>query len=374
LIAGYFQTEELVVICRVLSVNLLFASLITIPNSLFLREKRFRFIAVRTVVVQFLLGIVSSAAAIIGLRLYALLINPVGSAVLLFIINYSAYPIHFRLKINFNTIKKIFSYSAFQLLFNFINYFSRNLDNLLIGRFMGTEPLGYYEKSYRLMMMPMQMITHVISPVIHPVFSDYSNDKKRIYVNYLKIVRFLAWVGFPLSVLLFFTAKELILIIFGEQWKPSIPAFKILSISVGMQVIMSSGGSIFQAAGNTKHLFISGFLSAMLTVTGISIGVFGFRTLYATAGFVSGIVIINFVIGYFILIKITLKQSLWPFLRELPKPLFCAAVSGICLSLFDARFEGNLFVSLVLKTGIAGIVLAGINIKSLTGYMKVRGK
>lgn len=42
-------------------------------------------------------------------------------------------------------LRKIFSYSAYQFLFNVINYFSRNLDKLLIGKYMGMSDLGYYE-------------------------------------------------------------------------------------------------------------------------------------------------------------------------------------------------------------------------------------
>ena len=38
---------------------------------------------------------------------------------------------------------------------------------------MSMNSLGYYEKSYRLMMLPLQNITHVISPVMHPVFSNF---------------------------------------------------------------------------------------------------------------------------------------------------------------------------------------------------------
>jgi PST family polysaccharide transporter len=309
---------------------------------------------------------------IAGLRLYALLINPVGSAVMLFGINYLTYPIGFKFKINLSAIKKIFSYSAFQFLFSFVTYFSRNLDNLLIGKFMGPRPLGYYEKSYKLMMMPLQMITYVISPVIHPVFSDYSNDKKRIYSNYLKIVQILAGIGFPLSVLLFFTAKELILIVFGRAWEPSVSVFKILSISVGIQMVMSSAGSIYQAAGNTKHLFISGLLCAMMSVIGISVGVFEFKTLRATASFITGAVIINFAITYFLMIKITLRQSLNLFLKELVRPLFCAICSAIGFLLFDTYFEGNLVSSLGLKIMIASVIFIGVNIKSLAAYIKLK--
>jgi PST family polysaccharide transporter len=323
--------------------------------------------------VQFVLALVSLAAVASGLRLYALLINPVGSAIMLFLINYKTHPLGFNFRINIGHIKKVFSYSAFQYLFNFMSYFSRNLDNLLIGKFMGVGLLGYYEKSYRLMMTPLQMITHVITPVMHPVFSDYSNDKKMLYENYLKIVRFLAGIGLPLSVLLFFTAKEWILIIFGSAWEPSVPVFRILSISVGIQMILSSSGSIYQAAGDTKNLFIFGILYVMITVIGIGIGVFGFKTLYATAGLISAAMFVNFATAYFILIKITLQQSLYLFLKELMRPFFCTMLSGIFLFLCDSYFKGNLFVSLGLKIGIAGIVLVGINGKSLARYVKEKG-
>jgi O-antigen/teichoic acid export membrane protein len=159
-------------------------------------------------------------------------------------------------------LRQIFSYSAYQFLFNIINYFSRNLDKLLIGKYMGMSPLGYYEKSYRLMMLPLQNITQVITPVMHPIFSDYQNDLERLASGYERIVRFLAFIGLPLSVLLYFTASEVTLIIFGDQWIPSIPIFQILTLSVGIQIILSSSGSIFQAAGDTKSLFVCGLFSS----------------------------------------------------------------------------------------------------------------
>ena len=56
--------------------------------------------------------------------------------------------------------------------------------------------------------------------------------------------------------LLFFTAEEVTLIIFGDQWLPSVPVFRILSLSVGIQIMLSSSGSIFQAAGDTKSLVV----------------------------------------------------------------------------------------------------------------------
>lgn len=63
------------------------------------------------------------------------------------------------------------------------------------------------------MMLPLQNITQVITPVMHPIFSDFQNDKEKLATSYERIVRFLSFIGLPLSVLLFFTAEEVTLII-----------------------------------------------------------------------------------------------------------------------------------------------------------------
>jgi hypothetical protein len=90
------------------------------------------------------------------------------------------------------------------------------------------------------MMLPLQNITQVITPVMHPIFSDFQDDKAKLASSYERIVRILSFIGLPMSVLLFFTAQEVTLIIFGNQWLPSVPVFRILSLSVGVQIILSS--------------------------------------------------------------------------------------------------------------------------------------
>lgn len=213
LIAGYYGSGILRTLCQLLSVNLFFASANIVPGALFYRNKEFKFIAVRSFIIQIAGGAGAITAALCGAGLYALIINPILSSILIFVISYQRYPQRLRFTLGLKVLRKIFSYSAYQFLFNVINYFSRNLDKLLIGKYMSMSALGYYEKSYRLMMLPLQNITQVITPVMHPIFSDFQNDKEKLATSYERIVRFLSFIGLPLSVLLFFTAEEVTLII-----------------------------------------------------------------------------------------------------------------------------------------------------------------
>ena len=357
LIGRYYQDPILVPICQLLSINLFFSSLDIVPGALLYKNKLFKYIAIRTFCVQLIAGTMAVIAALSGLGIYSLLFNPIISSIVLFIISFIKFPQKFHLRLDFSALKKIFTFSAFQFFFNIINYFSRNLDKLIIGKKLGNVSLGYYEKSYRLMMLPLQTITQVASPVMLPVFSEFQNDKSLLARSYLKVVRLLALIGLPLSILLFFTSKELILIVFGHQWLPSITPFKILSLSVGLQIILSTSGAIFQAAGSTKHLFLSGVLSTTIDIIAICVGVFYFKSIDAVALFLTLSILINFIQCYILLFPFTLKQRLSLFVKELISPLCLALI--IFIPLFALSFvteDMNIILSLLIKSALAGII------------------
>ena len=136
LIAGYYGSGILRTLCQLLSVNLFFASANIVPGALFYRNKEFKFIAVRSFIIQIAGGAGAITAALCGAGLYALIINPILSSILIFVISYQRYPQRLRFTLGLKVLRKIFSYSAYQFLFNVINYFSRNLDKLLIGKYM----------------------------------------------------------------------------------------------------------------------------------------------------------------------------------------------------------------------------------------------
>lgn len=360
LIADYYESDILRILCQLLSVNLFFASATIVPGALFYRNKEFKFIAIRSFIIQISGGTAAVTAALCGAGLYALIITPILSSILIFVISYRRYPQRLRFTLGLTVLRKIFSYSAYQFLFNVINYFSRNLDKLLIGKYMSMSDLGYYEKSYRLMMLPLQNITQVITPVMHPIFSDFQNDKVKLATSYERIIRFLSFIGLPLSVLLFFTAKEVTLIIFGNQWLPSVPVFRILSLSVGIQIILSSSGSIFQAAGDTRSLFVCGLFSSTLNVAGILLGIFYFGTLTAVASCIVVTFTVNFIQCYWQMYRVTFRKSIRPFVRQLISPLAVSCLMTLALIPMQyAMEEMNIFVTIIAKGIISFIIFGG---------------
>lgn len=350
-IANYYNSTILEPICYLLSITLFFSSCQIVPNGLIYKDKDFKFIAIRSFSVQLISGTIAIGSIFLGFGIYALLVNPILSSILLFIISYIRKPVKFRLRFKLNSLKKIFSFSVYQFLFNLINYFSMNLDKLIIGKYLNINSLGYYEKSYRLMMLPLQTITHVVSPVMHPIFSEFQNDYKKLSDSYLQVVKFLAYISFPLSALLFFTSRELVLLVFGMQWEKSILSFQIFSLSIGFQVILSTSGSIFQAANSTKILFLSGLLSTIINVLAILIGVFWFKSIESVA---IGLLIsfsFNFFQAYLLMYYKVFKIKIIDFFRVLLFPVLLSVFLFISLYYVGSLLEGmNMFLTLIIKS------------------------
>src|SRR5574344_1920334 len=320
-IASFYSDTNLVELCHLLTLQLLFTAWNIVPNALLYKEKRFGFIAGRSFAVQFFTGLVAVVAALSGAGIYSLLVNPILSAVAIFIINMFQYPMKMRLNFSIEPLRKIFSYSSYQFLFNIFLYFSRNLDKLLIGKYMSAQLLGYYEKSYS------------------------------------KVVKLLAIIGFPLAVCLFFNARELMLIIFGQQWELSVMPFRIFSISVGFQMLVSTTGPIFQAANSTKYLFISGLLSTLLNIAGILIGLLVFNSLEAIAACIVITFILNFFQAYWLLYYAVLKRSVKSVVRIIARAfLFSFCLAAVMWPTSLLLEESGLLFSFIIKSLIFCIV------------------
>ena len=110
--------------------------------------------------------------------------------------------------------------------FNVFNYFARNADNFLIGRYLGAQDLGYYDLAYRLMLYPLQAISAVIGRVMFPLYSRMQDDLEKFRNIYLSIAWAIALVSFPMMLGLMVVAEPLVLIVFGKQWETT-AAFKI---------------------------------------------------------------------------------------------------------------------------------------------------
>ncbi len=354
-LAYFYNDEAYKSIGCLLSISLFFNTLNMIPNALLLKEKRFIAVGVRLVVVSIISSVFTIILAIGGLKYYSIVFYSIFTAFFTFLWNELSVKARFSFKFKMSSLKKVFNYSAFQFAFNIINYFSRNLDNLLIGKFMGNEALAFYDKGYRLMLYPVQNLTHVITPVLHPILSEYQDNREYIYNQYLKVIKILSLIGIFVSVYCYFAAEEIVVIMFGSQWEDAVPCFRFLALSVWAQMITSSSGSIYQSLGNTKLLFYSGFITAMVSVIAILIGVSS-KSIVNVSICVTIAYNIHFIITYIIMMKWGFRNSFIKFLKKFFPELVIAFLMILTMHYAKQFVFNNFIVSAVYKAIVAGII------------------
>ena len=336
-----------------LSLSVFFNTINMIPKAQLMREKRFALVAVWNVVVYIGSYTVAIIMAYKGFSYYSLVGQSILAALANFLWSYFTVKIRFKIVFDFSSIKKIYEYSTNIFFYDLLNYFGRNLDNLLTGKFMGSEVLGYYNKAYQLMLYPVHYLTNVITPVLHPILSDYQKDKEYIYTKYLTILKILSMMGVFASVICIFCAKEIVLLLYGPTWVQVIPCIVFLGGSVWFQMITSTCTSIFQSLGESKLRLKSGIVYAVIQIIMIICGVV-LKDIRALSAFVATSFVVRFFVEHYYLIHGAFKKSQAQFyIIFLPELIMAAALSGVMFEANRFMYIENNFLSLVAKGCVA---------------------
>lgn len=333
--AHFYGNQALVPVGMLLSIQLFFNTLNVVPNALLLKQKEFKKVALRILCACLTSGTVGIVLALLGLKYYALAVQAILDALFIFGWNYFSTRPPMARKPSRASLEKIRSYSSYLFGFNLVNYFARNLDNLLIGKYMGAAQLGYYDKSYKLMLYPVNNLTHVITPVLHPILSEHQDDKAYIYEKYRQVVKVLSLLGAFITPFFWFASEEIIPILYGKQWLPAIPCLQWMALAMWAQMILSSAGTIFQSLGDTRRLLWSGSMNAVLVVVFIIAGLVE-GSIVAVARNVAIAYNLQFVATFYILVHLSFGFRTWEFLKGL-SPDLCV-MAAVALAGYGCTF------------------------------------
>jgi O-antigen/teichoic acid export membrane protein len=156
--------------------------------------------------------------------------------------------------------------------FSVVNYFARNLDNMLIGWRWGAAPLGLYAKAYQLLLLPLDQINSPITAVAVPALSRLADDAERYRQAYLRILEKIAIMTMPMMAFMIVTSDWLVFILLGPKWSGVSRIFALLAIAGFVQPVTSTTGWLFLTQGRPHHMFQWGLVGSSLIVVSIAIG------------------------------------------------------------------------------------------------------
>lgn len=370
MVAWLYSDDALIFLMHCSVAVLVLTTLNTVPNGLMLKAKRFVSIGVRLIIATVVSGVLGVVLAIYGFGAFALVAQSAVSSFIVLIWNLASNPLK-GINLHFaKPLRKILSYSSYQFGFTVINYLNRNLDNLVIGRAIGTVALGYYDKGYSLARYPVATISSVVASVIQPYMAEYQNDLNRIFKCWIEVAKIMSLIGVVISAIFFCCSDEIIRIVFGSQWGSSVPVFRALAISTYAQMQLNIAGGFYQSAGRTDLMFKAAIVNTALTITGLIVGlIFGDITIVAVCvsiAFCAEIGVVLYYLGYRCF-RVTPRQYVPLFAPELAL-LFVACM--VCNALFSLVTFNPILMLLAKSSIITAIFGAGFILFKQTGYLK----
>jgi len=288
-VADFFRTPGLEDLLRVLGIGLLVKALAITPRAMQLRSLRFKAIAVADLLGGVLGAAFGITAGLLGAGFWSMawqvLATDIAVVVVLLAVNRGSAP-----NLQLGQLRSILPFGLRVFGVNGLAFFSRNADNVLVGRFLGVTSLSYYSMAYRVLVIPVQMIGQTVNRVAFPTFSRQADDKPRVAASLVRTTELLAMVAVPPMVLMAVAARDVVHVVLGDEWLPSAPLLTVLAIAGARETVFYVSGSLMRAMGaarlNLRYEILATVLQLGGIISGLSFGLLGVALGYTAAGFV----------------------------------------------------------------------------------------
>jgi O-antigen/teichoic acid export membrane protein len=229
LVASIFKQPTLAPIIRCLSLIMLINSASNVQEAIFRRKLEFQPLVIRELVSVSVGGIVGITMAIMGFGVWSLVGQQLANSLVQVILLWKASDWRPGLNVSRKHFQEMFSFGINVVGIKIINFFSRSSDNFLISYYLGPVALGYYNIAYRLFITVLMLLTGVTSQVILPSFARLQQEPEKLRQVFYDVTQLTSLVSIPVFVGMAVLAPELVEVLFGRQWLPSIPVIEILA-------------------------------------------------------------------------------------------------------------------------------------------------
>ena len=333
LIARFYKEPELRLLTVAIATNFFFGSLNVVQNALLDKSLSFRTkFWIETVSIS-ASGIVALGLALTGAGVWSLVGQLLTLTVVRVMVMWSLSSWRPTMSFDLSAVKELLHFGGNLMGFSIVIYWSMNIDDLVIGRWLGGAALGFWSLADKLMRLPLNNVTDITTSVMFPALSAIQHDVEAVRRTYLRAMRMIALITFPIAIGLSVLAEPAILVVYGSKWRGAIAILQLLCFAGMAQSIYNTASWVFLSQGKSKILFRLGIYATAVRAAGVLIG--------AHWGLVG--VAWAYVLGSYLflcyptwssagrLLNLSFKQML----RNVAGPFACAASMGTLLWISD---------------------------------------
>jgi O-antigen/teichoic acid export membrane protein len=273
-IARFYHEPRLIPLVRVMALQFLLMGFTVLPQSLLLREMKFRKIAIVDLLSALIGSITTLALALTGFGVWALvwgtLMIRVVSMVGLNLAQPFLCPPSFKMK----GMWVLISYSGYVTLSRILWYFYTKADILIIGKILGKEILGFYAVGLYIASLPMEKVSGIINQVAFPAFSSLQSDPGLAGQHFLKAVRVMSFFAFPVLWGISCIAPEFVAIFLGTKWSDAALPLQIISLVIPLRMVSNMMNPAALGAGRSDISFYNSLVAFIFMPMAFLIGTF----------------------------------------------------------------------------------------------------
>jgi len=215
-------------------------------------------------------------------------------------------------------------------------------DDLVVGSLRDSETLGHYDRAYALALLPLAMVTGVLTRVSFPLYARLQNDRRRLSEAFRIASGTALRLSAPLAVAAAVVIPDFLAVMGWRQWEPMAPMFRWLLVYAMVRPLMDDAGGLLTAIGHpriTGHTLVAE-AGALLVLCPLLTSRWGAEGAAASVGL---IVLVGLLVWYFVFLPRFVDLSyrrmlLWPVIS-----VGASAAAGLAV----ARWGG-------LGVGLAG--------------------
>ncbi|MEQ1917814.1 MAG: MOP flippase family protein [Elusimicrobiota bacterium] len=328
MVATAYKEPQLLWLTIAFSSTFLINSLNITQNALLQREIDFRTFAIMDITTEAVAGACGVAAAYMGCGVWSLVLQSVLTSMLRAVILWRQSKWRPDLSFQWRAVRVIMDFSIHTFLADAMQYWVRNVDNLLIGLFLGSGPLGIYTRAYAVMLVPINRVARVLSDVMFASFSRIQDNREYVKRVFLKMTRAVALVTFPMMLGVMAVARHFVHSLFGPQWSGMVPVLEVLCVIGLIQSVMMFMRNIYLTQGKASLYLRVEFPLQLLQILGIVAGL-KWGIMGVAVGYAAASIFVAYPSLYFAGRMIGLGS--WEYVKNLFGVLGCAAAMAVSL-------------------------------------------
>lgn len=253
LIAAFYGRDDLVPFCLALAPLFLFAAIGAQPRAMLRRAFRFRPLAVAQASASSGAAVAGVIGAVAGMGAWAIVLQHLVGGAALGIGCWIASGWRPTRPVPLSRIRPMLWYGLNLGASQLLNALTRNLDDILIGRWVGPAAVGAYGRAFQLMTLPATQLNQPLTSAVVPALSrlqDRPEDYRRLYRGCLEVI---ACAAFPLAVFTGVAAPAMVGTLLGPDWAESVPLLRALAPAGLMVSLNVATGWVYLSLGRTDR-------------------------------------------------------------------------------------------------------------------------